>query len=57
MKGLKVKLDYDEFHEKIGEVSFVEGIKLKDIADIRRSNMKNFILVDIKPKSETGYVI
>ena len=57
LKGLKVKLDYDEFHEKIGEVSFVEGIKLKDIADIRRSNMKNFILVDIKPKSETGYVI
>ncbi|KAF5410318.1 MAG: hypothetical protein C5S43_04935 [Candidatus Methanocomedens sp.] len=57
LKGLKVKLDYDEFHAKIGEVSFVEGIKLKDIADIRRSNMKNFILVDIKPKSETGYVI
>jgi len=57
LKGLKVKLDYDEFHEKIGEVSFVEGIKLKDIADIRRSNMKNYILVDIKPKSETGYVI
>ena len=57
LKGLKVKLDCDEFHEKIGEVSFVEGIKLKDIADIRRSNMKNFILVDIKPKSETGYVI
>ncbi|MBW6518722.1 MAG: methanogenesis marker 7 protein [ANME-2 cluster archaeon] len=57
LKGLKVKLDYDEFREKIGEVSFVEGLKLKDIADIRRSNMKNFILVDIKPKSETGYVI
>ncbi|MCK4937457.1 MAG: methanogenesis marker 7 protein [Methanosarcinales archaeon] len=57
LKGLKVKLDYDEFHEKIGEVFFVEGIKLKDIAVINRSNMKNFILVDIKPKSETGYVI
>jgi putative methanogenesis marker protein 7 len=57
LKGLKVKLDYDEFHEKIGEVSFVEGLKLKDIADIKKSNMKNFILVDIKPKSETGYVI
>ncbi|MCL7414704.1 MAG: methanogenesis marker 7 protein [ANME-2 cluster archaeon] len=57
LKGLKVKLDYDEFHDKIGEVSFVEGLKLKDIADIRRSNMKNFILVDIKPKSESGYVI
>ena len=57
LKGLKVKLDYDEFHEEIGEVSFVEGLKLKDIADIRPSNMKNFILVDIKPKSETGYVI
>lgn len=57
LKGLKVKLDYDEFHEKIGEVSFVEGLKLKDIADIRPSNMKNYILVDIKPKSETGYVI
>lgn len=57
LRGLKVKLDYDEFHEKIGEVSFVEGVRLKDIADIKRSNMKNFILVDIKPRSETGFVI
>jgi len=57
LKGLKVKLDFDEFHEQVSEVSFVEGVKLKDIADIRRSNMKNFILVDIKTKSETGFLI
>lgn len=57
LRGLKVKLDYDEFHGQIEEVSFVEGLKLKDIADIRPSKMKNFILVDVKPKSETGYVI
>ncbi|MBA1340706.1 MAG: hypothetical protein C5S40_01060 [ANME-2 cluster archaeon] len=57
LRGLKVKLDFDEFHEQVSEVSFVEGVKLKDIADIRRSNMKNFILVDIKTKSETGFLI
>ena len=57
LRGMKVKLDYDEFHEKIEDVSFVEGVKLKDIAEIKPSKMKNFILVDIKPKSETGFVI
>jgi putative methanogenesis marker protein 7 len=57
LRGMKIKLDYDEFHEKIEEVSFVEGVKLKDIAEIKPSKMKNFILVDIKPKSETGFVI
>lgn len=57
LRGMRIKLDYDEFHEEIGEVSFVEGVRLKDIADIKSSRMKNFILLEIKPKSETGFVI
>lgn len=57
LRGMKIKLDYDEFHKQIEEVFFVEGVTLKDVAEIKPSKMKNFILVDIKPKSETGFVI
>jgi putative methanogenesis marker protein 7 len=57
LNGMRVKLDYDKFHERIENISFVEGVKLKDIAVIRKSNLKNYILVEIKPKSETGFVI
>ncbi|KAF5427827.1 MAG: Methyl-coenzyme M reductase operon protein C [ANME-2 cluster archaeon HR1] len=57
LKGMRVKLDYDEFHKRIENISFVEGVKLKDIAYIKKGLLKDYILIEIKPKSETGFVI
>jgi len=51
LDGLRVKLDYDTYHEKIENVK-VGKYLLKDIAEVRRSYMKNYILIKIKPTSE-----
>ncbi|MHC1593231.1 MAG: methanogenesis marker 7 protein [Methermicoccaceae archaeon] len=57
LEGLKVKLPYDEFSEKVANVKFEEGALLKDIAHIRRSRMKDYILVKIRASSETGMLL
>ncbi|WP_457611959.1 methanogenesis marker 7 protein [Methanocaldococcus sp.] len=54
LDGLRVKLDYDKFHKKIENVK-VKNYILKDIANIKRSEMKNYILIKIKPKSEVEF--
>ena len=51
LDGLRVKLDYDTYHEKIENVE-VGKYLLKDIGEVRRSYMKNYILIKIKPTSE-----
>lgn len=54
LDGLRIKLDYDTYKEKIENVKVGKYI-LKDIAYITRSEMKNYILVKIKPTSEVKY--
>ncbi|WP_406670555.1 methanogenesis marker 7 protein [Methanolobus sp. ZRKC4] len=55
LDGLRVKLPYEEFHKKIEDLEFDEGIKLSDLARITPSKMKNYILVKIKRESEVGF--
>ncbi|WNY27595.1 methanogenesis marker 7 protein [Methanolapillus ohkumae] len=57
LTGIRVKLPYDLFHEKVENVEFDEGPKLSDIADITKSKLNDYILVQIKPKSEVGFEI
>ncbi|WNY24209.1 hypothetical protein MmiHf6_15390 [Methanimicrococcus hongohii] len=57
MSGVRVKLPYEMFHERVREVEFDEGPKLGDIAEITKSKMNDYILVQIKPKSEVGFEI
>lgn len=57
MSGVRVKLPYDLFHERVRNVEFDEGPKLGDIATITKSRMNDYILVEIKPKSEVGFEI
>ncbi len=54
LDGLRIKLDYDKYKDKIENVK-IRNYTLKDIAFIKRSEMKNYILVKIKPKSEVEY--
>ena len=37
-------------------VTFDEGVKLGEVATIKPSRMKDYILVRILPSSETGFV-
>ncbi|HTY91510.1 MAG TPA: methanogenesis marker 7 protein [Methanocella sp.] len=57
LNGARIKLDYEKYKDVIGDVKFDEGIYLREVCDIKPSRMKDFILLRIKPKSETGFVI
>ncbi|AGN17402.1 MAG: methanogenesis marker 7 protein [Methanobrevibacter boviskoreani] len=50
LDGLRVKLDYDKYHDKIGQV-VVNDQYLSDIADINRSHMYNYTLVKLYSES------
>lgn len=50
LDGVRVKLPFDEFHEEIAEVN-VEGHRLGDIAEIKKSKMYDHILVKILPET------
>ncbi|MDM7940783.1 MAG: methanogenesis marker 7 protein [Methanothrix sp.] len=56
LNGLRVKLPYDSYKDAVRAVAFDEGVKLGEIATVRPSRMKDYILVRILPASETGFV-
>lgn len=51
LDGVRVKLDYDKYHEDIENV-VIDNKKLVDVADIKRSAMYNYILVKIYSESQ-----
>ena len=48
--GLRVKLDYDKYHEEIENV-VIGDQKLKDIAEIKKSHFYDYILVELLTES------
>ena len=48
--GLRVKLDYDKYHEEIENV-IIGDHKLKDIAEIKKSHFYDYILVELLTES------
>ncbi len=56
LTGVRVKLPYELYKDKLAAVTFDEGLKLGEVATIRPSRMKDYILVRILPSSETGFV-
>jgi len=56
LTGVRVKLPYAGYRDKVAAVNFDEGVKLGEVATIRPSRMKDYILVRILPSSETGFV-
>ncbi len=57
LNGARVKLPYEEFHEMLENIKFVEGVTMKEVAQVLPSKMRDFILIKPRPKSETGFVI
>lgn len=57
LRGARVKLPFEDFHDRLEEVKFVEGVVLSDIATVMPSRMKDYILIRILPRSETGFMI
>jgi len=56
LNGVRVKLPYQGYKDAVRAVTFDEGVKLGEIATIKPSRMKDYILVRILPASETGFV-
>jgi putative methanogenesis marker protein 7 len=56
LNGVRVKLPYEGYKDAVKAVTFDEGVKLGEIATIKPSRMKDYILVRILPASETGFV-
>ena len=50
LDGVRVKLDYDKYHEVIENI-VIDGKKLSEIADIKKSKMYDYILVKINSES------
>jgi len=57
MQGLRVKLPYDTFAAELRALEIEDGIKTGDVAEIAPSRMRDYILVKIRPFSETNMVI
>jgi putative methanogenesis marker protein 7 len=57
MAGLRVKLPYDTFAPDIRKIEIEDGILLGDVADVVPSRMRDYILVKIRPFSETNTVV
>jgi len=55
--GLRVKLPYDEFAPEIRAVKVAEGLTIADLCEVLPSRMRNYILIRIKPYSETGIMV
>lgn len=50
LDGVRVKVDYDKYHELIENI-LIDGKKLSEIADIKKSKMYDYILVKINSES------
>ncbi len=56
LSGVRVKLPYEGYKDAVKAVKFDEGVTLGEIATVKPSRMKDYILVRILPASETGFV-
>lgn len=57
LNGARVKLPYREYKDHILDIRFDEGVYMREVVNVSPSRMKDYILLRIKPKSETGFVI
>jgi putative methanogenesis marker protein 7 len=57
MEGLRVKLPYDLYADDVRSLEVADGVTVGDIADVTPSRMRNYILIRIKPFSETRILV
>jgi putative methanogenesis marker protein 7 len=57
LNGARIKLSYNDFKDAILNIRFDEGVYMREVCTVSPSRMKDYILLRIKPKSETGFII
>ncbi|MDR0438952.1 MAG: methanogenesis marker 7 protein [Methanocalculaceae archaeon] len=57
LTGLRVKLDYERYAQRIRDLVIDGEITVGDVANVLPSRMRNYILIRIRPFSETNIVV
>ncbi len=57
LDGMRIKLPYDDYFEKINSVKFIEGPTVSDVADITPSYMRGYVVLTVKTKSVAGFTL
>jgi methyl coenzyme M reductase subunit C-like uncharacterized protein (methanogenesis marker protein 7) len=57
MTGLRVKLPYDTFAPVLKGIIIEEGVTIGEVAEILPSRMRDYILIKVKPFSETNIMV
>jgi putative methanogenesis marker protein 7 len=57
MDGVRIKLPYEKYHEKISAVVIEDEVTIGDVVRLTPSKMQDYILAKILPMSETGIMI
>ncbi len=57
MQGLRVKLPYDTYAQEIRGIEIEEGVTIGDVANVNPSRMRDYIVLKIRPFSETNVVV
>jgi len=55
--GLRVKLPYDTFAERVKKVAIEDGITLGEVTEVLPSRMRDYIIVKVLPFSETNIAV
>ena len=54
---MRGKLPYDSFAPVLRQIEIEDGVKIADVADVRPSRMRDYIIVKVLPFSETNVVV
>jgi putative methanogenesis marker protein 7 len=57
LSGLRVKLPFDTFSRNIQMIEIENGVTINDIADVVPSRIRDYILIKIRPFSETNILV
>ena len=57
LNGLRLKLSYPEYAERIRSLVIEDGITVGDVCDVLPSRMRDYVLIRIRPLSETNSVV
>jgi methyl coenzyme M reductase subunit C-like uncharacterized protein (methanogenesis marker protein 7) len=57
LNGLRLKLSYSEYADRIRSLVIEDGITVGDVCDVLPSRMRDYVLIRIRPLSETNIVV
>ncbi len=57
LDGMRIKLPFDEYYDKIKNVKFIEGPIISDVAEIKPSFMRGYVILKVKTKSVAGFTL